>query len=285
MTAAARLGRLHLPQRSLTRDALTIGAVIYLGWVWQFLVVTGSHVDAAAYWRAASGNPYSVSQLGHDSAFLYSPVIAQLLAPTAALPLSVFVGALLAISLVGVVYLVGPVLAALTLLTPLPFVWQDLSTGNIHVLLTAAVVLGFRFPVAWSFVLLTKVTPGVGLLWFAIRGEWRSLGVALGATAVLAAVSFALAPGLWGQWLDVLGANAGSPPEGLSVPGPLPFRVLLAALVVVWGARTNRTWTVPLAAMLALPAIWIYDGFAVLLGVVSLLRRPAEASLSTELTG
>ena len=45
---------------------------------------------------------------------------------------------------------------------------------------TVAIVLGFRWPFTWAFVLLTKVTPGVGLLWFAVRREWRSLAIALG---------------------------------------------------------------------------------------------------------
>src|SRR5690348_6311250 len=63
-----------------------------------------------------------------------------------------------------------------------PPILFELSMGNIHLLLAAAIVLGFRWPAAWSFVLLTKVTPGVGLLWFAVRREWRSLAVALGAT-------------------------------------------------------------------------------------------------------
>ena len=49
-----------------------------------------------------------------------------------------------------------------------------------------AIVWGFRHPWTWSFVLLTKVTPAVGLLWFVVRREWRNLGIALGASAVLA---------------------------------------------------------------------------------------------------
>ena len=55
--------------------------------------------------------------------------------------------------------------------------------GNVHLLLALAIVLGFRWPAAWAFVLLTKITPGIGLLWFAVRREWRSLAIALGATA------------------------------------------------------------------------------------------------------
>jgi hypothetical protein len=45
----------------------------------------------------------------------------------------------------------------------------------------------------------------------------------------------------------------------------------------VWGARTDRRWTVPVASMLALPALW-YGGFSMLLAVLPLLpaRTPAE---------
>lgn len=268
------------PMHPLVRHALQIAACIYLVWVWQFLLATGSHVDVAAYWRAAAGDPYAVSHLGGEGALLYSPAAAQALAPFASLPMSILVGTLLAASLAASVYLVGPILAALTLLIPLPYVWQDLSSGNIHVLVAAAIVLGFRFPAAWSFVLLTKLTPGVGLLWFAVRGEWRSLGLAIGVTAALAAVSFVMAPALWGQWIGVLQANASSPPEGTFVPVSLRLRVVLAALLVWWGARHNHAWTVPLAAMMALPAIWVYDGFAVLLGVLSLVKRPDRAMIT-----
>ena len=43
----------------------------------------------------------------------------------------------------------------------------ELSGGNIR-LLGVAAVIGFRRP-PWSFVILTKVTPGIGLLWFVVR--------------------------------------------------------------------------------------------------------------------
>ena len=51
----------------------------------------------------------------------------------------------------------------------------ELAGGNIHLLLAAAIVLGFRWPWTWSLVLLTKITPGIGLLWFVVRREWRNL--------------------------------------------------------------------------------------------------------------
>lgn len=52
-----------------------------------------------------------------------------------------------------------------------PLVTEDVVRGNIHTLLAIATVLGFRHPAAWTAVLLTKVTPGVGLVWFAVRRE------------------------------------------------------------------------------------------------------------------
>jgi hypothetical protein len=62
------------------------------------------------------------------------------------------------------------------------FALMELAGGNIEILIAVAIVVGFRWPAAWSFVLLTKVTPGVGLLWFAVRREWNQLATALVAT-------------------------------------------------------------------------------------------------------
>ena len=71
---------------------------------------------------------------------------------------------------------------------------MELAGGNIHLLLAAAIVLGFRWPWTWAIVLLTKITPGIGLLWFVVRREWRDLAIALGATAAIVAVSFLVWP-------------------------------------------------------------------------------------------
>ena len=38
---------------------------------------------------------------------------------------------------------------------------------------------------------------------------------------------------------------------------PLLLRLPAAVILVVWGARTNRPWTLPTAAMLALPVLWL----------------------------
>jgi len=54
----------------------------------------------------------------------------------------------------------------------------------------------------------------------------------------------------------------------------------VAAIVVTWGALTDRRWTVPLASAIALPVLWI-NGFAMLIATIPLLPRvmgPTPAS-------
>ena len=47
----------------------------------------------------------------------------------------------------------------------------ELFHGNVHLFMAVAIVVGFRFPAAWAFVTLTKVSPGVGALLVCI--PWR----------------------------------------------------------------------------------------------------------------
>jgi len=256
LRTAARVGVgvRELPARTLEllgqldqvvlRDRLSLAGIAVLAW---FAAFGGSWVayDTFAYWSVDPRAPYhfdfSPDQYG---AFRYSPAVAQLLSlfhflPWPAFAIGWFVVLALAVAWLGRRW-------SLALLVFFPIVW-DGYLGNIEILLAAAMVLGFRKPAAWSFVLLTKVTPGIGLLWFVARREWRNLAIALGATALIAGVSFAIAPALWLDW----------PRSILSVQGrPAPVatvaRVLGAALLVIWGARTNRPWTVIVAGTLAL---------------------------------
>jgi hypothetical protein len=46
-------------------------------------------------------------------------------------------------------------------------------------------------------------------------------------------------------------------------------RFPIAIAIVVWGAWTGRRWTVPVASMVALPALW-YGGLSMLLAVIAL---------------
>jgi hypothetical protein len=161
-----------------------------------------------------------------------------------------------------------------------PPVALELYYGNVNLLVAAAIALGFRYPATWAFILLTKVTPGVGLLWFAVRREWRSLAIALGLTGVIVAVSFVVDAPLWPEWLSRMSEDAPEPLGGL-LAIPLWLRLPLAVVVVVWGARTNRKWTVPVAATLALPVLWI-AGLSILAAIGALDRPSLQPSSLAE---
>jgi hypothetical protein len=232
----------------------------------------GTGQDARCYWQATLANPYLHSDWNDPIAYVYSPAFLQLVTPLTALPWQAFMAVWTALLLAAVRFLTGPRLLAAGLL--FPFAAMEVAGGNVSLLLAAAIVLGFRWPAVWSIVLLTKITPGIGLLWFAVRREWRSLAIALGATAAIGLVSFVLLPDQWRAWIDVVIRNVAAGKSGTwaSVPIPLWIRLPFAVALVVWGARTDRRWTVPVAAMLALPALW-YGGLSMLLAVIPLLRR------------
>ena len=225
----------------------------------------GTGMEAISYWANHLDAPYANSNWTQPGAYVYSPAFLQLVAPLAALPWPVFMGAWTAIMLAAVRLLSGPWLFAPAVL----FAFMELAGGNISLLLALAMVAGFRWPAAWAFVLLTKVTPGIGLLWFVVRREWRQLGIALGATGAIVGVSFALVPAAWNEWIEVLVRVAGRDGTWAAVPIPFLARLPVSIAIVVWGARTDRRWTVPVAGMIALPALW-YGGLSMLLAVIAL---------------
>lgn len=236
----------------------------------------GTGLEAFCYWVNHLSAPYANSDWTQPGAYVYSPAFLQLVSPLTALPWGLFMAAWTAIMLVAVRYLTGPRWFALGALLAV----VELSGGNISLLLAVAMVVGFRWPAAWAFVILTKVTPGIGLLWFVVRREWRQLGIALGATALIIAASSIFVPGAWIEWIQVLIRIAGRNGTWAAVPIPFIARLPFAIAIVVWGARTNRRWTVPVAGMVALPALW-YGGLSMLLAVIILREqdtRPAEAS-------
>lgn len=229
----------------------------------------GSAHDAHDYWEAArAADPYARAfAWGTPGVYVYSPAFLQLAAPLLQLPWQAFVAVWSALALGALAWMTRPGSLLPLLVLALPEVWG----GNIHLLLAAAMVLGFRYPAAWAFVLLTKVTPGIGVLWFAARREWRKLAVALGATGLVVAISYLAAPDLWPRWLDVLAGNAGSDPVVLgAIPVPLVVRLPVAIGLILWGAPRDQRWTLPVACMLALPAWWI-GGLAMLLAIPALM--------------
>ena len=250
-------------------------------------------LDANIFWTAAQSAHYYGTTWGADagSFYVYPPPLAQLLGLIPWLVFVVvwmtllFVGFWFATRWWGLPVLGGGVGAGILLGHPHIFANPILLTlvGNPQVLLAAAIVVGFRWPAAWALVLLTKIAPGIGLLWFAVRGEWRSLGIALGATALIAGVSFVLAPGAWGDWLRFAVANAGTPSPQPVVQVPFALRIATSAALIVWGARTNRRWTVPIAA--GWSAIALYEASYVTMWVAGLVLLNWRAPVHRSWTG
>jgi len=238
----------------------------------------GTGQDARSYWAPSLADPYANANWTTPSAYPYSPFLLQVLQPIRILPWQAFIAVWTAILIAAVAYLTGPRLLAVGI----TFAAMELAGGNIELLLAVAIVLGFRWPSAWAFVLLTKVTPGIGLLWFVVRREWRPLAIALATTAAIAGASILLAPDAWAQWPGVLLGIAGRSGTWAAVPIPLVVRLPFAVALAVWGARTDRRWTVPVAGMLALPALW-YGGFSMLLAVLPLLPARTWGELTARL--
>ncbi len=207
--AVARRAALH---------GLVVGGLAFLAYTF---VVAAPRIgtvgfDAWAYWSVQFPHPYQAA-VGSLGAFTYSPPMAMLFHLASGLQWWVFLWIWLAVLLATAIWLGGR--RALIVLA-FPPVIMELYHGNVNLLIGAAIVLGFRYPWTWSFVLLTKPTCGVGLLWFAVRREWRQLGIALGATAAIVAVSFVIAPQLWQEWISFLMSNTSGTPGGAWVPVP-----------------------------------------------------------------
>lgn len=261
-----RLGTALVRNRRAFRDALiAIGllrAFVYYA-VQGIAPWTFVGIDARAYWGVDLAHPFADSGVGVYSTYLYSPAFAQALSPLYVLSFDAFFALWTMASVLVLYWLVRPWPWALLILL-LPWTYE-LFVGQVHLFIAAAIVVGFRWPAAWAFPILTKVTPGVGLLWFLVRREWRALAIALGTTAAIVAVSFVLSPTAWFDWFHFLTGNQGS--------GELLYpRLALAALIVIIGARTDRAWTVPIAVWLALPVVWI-ESWVILLAIIR-LREP-----------
>jgi hypothetical protein len=250
-----------------------LGVVLVQAWRTATATSSGEAYDAFAYWEAArEADPYARPVLGAPVAYYYSPAFLQVLAPLLALPFSTFLVAWYAMNAAA---LVAVARTWLPLAIVVGFVPLEVLRGNIETLMALALVAGFRWPAAWSFILLTKVTPGVGLLYFVGRREWRNLAIAVGATCVIAAVSFVLAPAQWLSWVSSLIANTGVNIDWPYFPVPLLVRLPIAAALALLAGFKGWRWLVPIASALAMPALWPVN-LTLLVAIFPLL--PARSS-------
>ncbi len=252
---------------------VTVGKILLVGALGQ---------DAHAYWLAAQGELlYNRPPITLD-AYLYSPVFLTAVRPLALLPYPGFLALWIALLAAVLFWLVRPLRARWAIPVALCCV-PEILLGNIYVLLAAATVLGVRRPEAWAFPLLTKVTTGVGLLWFAVRGDWRGLARGIGAVALIVGVSYLFEPGHWHAWVAFLLEHRDHTADSSM---SFVLRCILAVALVVLGARRNLPWLLAPAVLLASPVLAAIIPATVLVAIPRLIQpgsapepvQPAAAS-------
>jgi hypothetical protein len=272
------LARFPEPVEARMRDRLGLDLFVVVAVVLVTLRLLGEYpwtstwVDMHVYWASGSGFGYSLDPYT-VGAYLYAPVFGQALWPvTSVLPWPWFAALWTAAICAVYIWLVGRWAFLLVLSGAVAL---ELYLGQIDVFIAAAIVIGFRYPAIWAFPLLTKLAPGIGLVWFAVRREWRNLAIALTATVAIAAISAMLTPNLWHDWYDLLRRSITDRQvvDGAYIGIPVWLRLPFALGIVVWGARTDRHWTVPISVLLAMPILWI-NVFTLLLAVIPLREEP-----------
>lgn len=206
--------------------------------------------DGAAYYFVET--PYDWSDRPPGVAeYRYSPAFLWLTAPLRLLPWELFVAVWFAAHVGTLLYLRVPWMLAF------PGVVDDVVRGNINTFLALAVVLVVRRAASplWSAVLLTKVTPGVAVVWHAARGEWLHVAIALAVTLAIIGSGTLVDPELWGQWWQSLGAGLETY-RTVGFAAPLLVRTAVGVAISVFAAVSDRAWLLPVGMLVAVPGLW-----------------------------
>ena len=210
--------------------------------------------DSRAYWLAWHEGMYGARALfGGPDAYLYSPAFAAAIWPLAQLPLAAFTVLWDCLAIASWSWLLWPLRPAYRF--PLLVAVAAISlVGNIEWLIALSLVAAVSYEVAWAVPLLTKVSLGVGAAWYVFRGEWSRLVRVVAAVAVVVALT-AFLP--WGDWLRLLLSHGSSGGYVVDLAIPTWARVALALPLLAWGARTERSWVLPVVTVFASPDVWI----------------------------
>jgi hypothetical protein len=264
-------------------------------WTWRRVVVTALAVlgaallaiivgtfwrspgDNLAYWiagqRLAAGE--AIFATGEAAfapyAYHYTPPLAQLLAPlTLAIPTVAYLVVYRAFEFLAVWGLAGRrILPMFALIAFLP-VAVELRFENVHLFMALAIVLGLRrWPWLFAVGAVVKISPGLGIVYLALRRRWRDAAVAAVLGGLIVLVSVVLDPALWAAWVEAVLERADSTGNSLL---PAPYLVRAAAglgLTVAGGVVGRRSGELLLVAgiTLANPNLAL-NGFAVLAAAV-----------------
>jgi hypothetical protein len=283
VTVAART--LALPTGQRARAALLLCAIVGAS---LLLIVASARwstpTDEFAYWlaakRLATGLPlYEASAIpGTPYAYFYPPPLAQVLAPfSSAIPDVVFVAGWTTLLLACLWWMSGcNVYVALALVAFVP-VSVELWSRNVHLVLAVLIVLGLRrHPFFFAVATAIKMTPVLGLAYFAARGRYRD-ALATGTFGlVLFLASLLISPAAWQQFVTVVAGSAGT--VGASIaPIPFPVRAAAGLALALAAGRLRPRLGEPIlvaAIVIANPTFWV-TAMSMLVAIVPLLRWPA----------
>lgn len=265
---ASRIGRnLGLHARSV--DLLLLGlSVVGFALTAEVLLQHGIFTaggtgafDAWGYYLGAvhvrEGQPLYGSNVGEIGAYLYPPPVAQALVPFTALPFAAFTWLWRAVQLVALRIAVGSFRNAGLALLVFPPVIGEIDAGNVHLFIAAVVALAIRGRA-------TGVAPAVFLKFASLaalpmgfRSDRRGLAIGALAAAIVAAVSFVLAPSLWRDYASYL-TQARLPESGwLDIGAGIPVLLRLGSALVLGLAAARWSRLAPAAVTLCYPVVWV----------------------------
>ena len=249
-------------------------------------VVSWDLEDMDAYWNAAlrlrHGLPLypAVSDPGAADVYRYSSWFAWVWVLLTELPKGAVQVVWSAVLLGSIPISIAPLLrhptAAAICISALAggLLFKTASTGNVHALLIAALVLGVTRrsgPIWIGLAASLKFAPIAFAIVYAGRREWLRAGLALAVAIILAA------PTLLYDLRDYP-TGAGDSLSLLSLAGPIPFVVAAAIAVAaaVGLARTRFAWLAASVAVLSLiPRLDFYGLTYLLVGLDRVDARPA----------
>jgi Glycosyltransferase family 87 len=246
----------------------------------------GAPSDEHAYWLAArriiEGQPLydPAATIVTPFAYLYPPPLAQAMVPVAAVvPSWLFSAGWTVLMALALFWLAGRDVIRALALVAFPPVAVEFWFRNVHLFLAVLVVLGLRrASAAFAVGAAIKVSPGLGIPYQAVRGEWRNAAVAAAAGAAMMAISVVLSPDAWRAYVDF--ALSVDPLQQSSfVAVPLPIRAAAGLVVALVAARLPRWAGDPMlvvAVTLALPSLW-FTGLSLLVGIVPLVAAEQRA--------
>lgn len=211
----------------LAATALAWGALL-LGIVYVVSVQPGG--DARVWYTVDFPPNYGEASVGTFT-FSYSPAFALLIQPFQVLPWPAFFGLVVTADALALAWLLGPWWAAVVVWAQVPFLFDSMAWGSLNVTMAALVVLGLTRAGPWVALALSKVTPGIGVVYHAMCGDWRLVARFAVASGVLL-----LVPGTV-EWIGYLLAQGSG---GL-------VRYAIGAGVIAWAAARGQPWAVPVA--------------------------------------